>query len=88
MTAVLYDPEVQRDEVVTAAPAPKLTVVRDDAPPVPAPEPAPEQAAPRAEGRTIIIRDPLVDGAAHLLAIGVRHVYAALWRVGLLEVQA
>ncbi|OBG31434.1 hypothetical protein A5672_26770 [Mycobacterium alsense] len=84
MTAVLYDPEVQRDEVVTAAPAPKLTVVRDDAPPVP----APEQAAPRAEGRTIIIRDPLVDGAAHLLAIGVRHVYAALWRVGLLEVQA
>jgi hypothetical protein len=30
----------------------------------------------------------LVDGAARLLTIGVRHVYAALWRVGLLEVQA
>jgi len=30
--------------------------------------------------------DPLVDGAARVLSIGVRHVYAALWRVGLLEV--
>ncbi|HET9875597.1 MAG TPA: Rv1535 family protein, partial [Mycobacterium sp.] len=40
----------------------------------------------RVEGRTIVIRDPLVDGAAHLLSIGVRHVYAALWRVGVLEV--
>ena len=30
--------------------------------------------------------DPLVDGAARVLSIGVRHVYAALWRAGLLEV--
>ncbi|PBJ60403.1 hypothetical protein BB737_26110, partial [Mycobacterium avium subsp. hominissuis] len=32
--------------------------------------------------------DPLVDGAARLLSIPLRHVYAALWRVGVLEVQA
>lgn len=76
MTAVLYDAAVECDEVVSA---PKLTVVRDDSP-------APEKVAPRVERRTIIIRDPLVDGAAHLLSIGVRHVYAALWRVGVLEV--
>ncbi|OIN81391.1 hypothetical protein K3U93_10770 [Mycobacterium malmoense] len=79
MTAVLYD------EVVAVAPAPKLTVVRDAAP---TQAPAPKKATARVEGRTIVISDPLVDGAAHLLSIAVRHVYAALWRVGLLEVRA
>ena len=73
MTAAFYD------EVVTVAPAPTLTVVRDTAP-APAPTKAPRP--------TIVISDPLVDGAAHFLAIGVRHVYAALWRVGVLEVRA
>jgi hypothetical protein len=73
MTAVLHD------EVVTVAP--KLTVVRDTTP-APAPAPAPKK------GTTIVISDPLVDGAAHFLAIGVRHVYAALWRVGVQEVRA
>ena len=73
MTTALYD------EVVTAAPARKLTVVRD-ATPAPAPK--------KAESRTIVISDPLVDGAAHFLAHGLRHVYAALWRVGVLEVRA
>ena len=34
------------------------------------------------------IGDPLVDGAARLLSIPLRHVYAALWRVGVLEVRA
>jgi hypothetical protein len=29
-----------------------------------------------------------VHGAARLLAVPVRHVYAALWRVGVLDVQA
>jgi hypothetical protein len=77
MTAALYD------EVVTVAPARKLTVVRDAAP-----APAPEKATRRVEGPTIVITDPLVDGAAHFLTIGVRHVYAALWRVGVLEVRA
>jgi len=32
--------------------------------------------------------DPLVDGAARLLTVSVRHVYAALWRVGVLDIQA
>jgi hypothetical protein len=79
MTAVLYD------EVVTAAPARKLTVVRD-ADTIQAP--APKKVTRRAERSTIVISDPLVDGAAHLLSIPLRHVYAALWRVGVLEVQA
>lgn len=75
MTAVLHD------EVVTVAPAPKLTVVRDATA-------APKKAPRRAERPTIVISDPVVDGAAHLLSIGLRHVYAALWRVGVLEVRA
>ena len=32
--------------------------------------------------------DPLVDTAARLLSIPLRQVYAALWRVGLIEVSA
>jgi hypothetical protein len=77
MTAVLYD------EVVTEAPARSLRVVRDTDT-----IEAPAKAAGRAERRTIVISDPLVDGAAHFLAIGVRHVYAALWRAGVLDVRA
>jgi hypothetical protein len=73
MTAALHD------EVATVAPARNLTVVRD-ATPAPAPK--------RATRPIIVISDPVVDGAAHFLAIGVRHVYAALWRVGVLEVRA
>ena len=79
MTAALYD------EVVTAAPAPRLKVVRAAAR---TQAPAPKKVTRRVDSRTIVISDPLVDGAAQLLSIGVRHVYAALWRVGLLEVQA
>ena len=83
MTAVLYD------EVVTAAPARKLTVVRDF-------ETA--RTTTRAPAKKVTRRvdahafcaggDPLVDGAARLLTVGVRHLYAALWRVGVLEIQA
>ncbi|MGH3557596.1 MAG: Rv1535 family protein [Mycobacterium sp.] len=76
MTAVLYD------EVVTATPTPQLRVV-------PAPKPTP------AASKTVSRRpdhpfggDPLVDGAARLLCVPVRQLYAALWRVGLLEVGA
>lgn len=36
----------------------------------------------------IVIRDPLVDGAAGLLSIPLRHMYAALWRIGVLDVHA
>ncbi|OBG25056.1 Rv1535 family protein [Mycobacterium sp. 852002-51057_SCH5723018] len=79
MTAVVYD------EVVTVAPARKLAVVRD-ADTIQAP--APKKATRQPERPTIVISDPLVDGAARFLTIGMRHVYAALWRVGVLEVQA
>ena len=79
MTAVLHD------EVVTAAPARALTVVRDA---TETQVPAPQKVTRKIDSRTIVISDPLVDGAARLLTVSVRHVYAALWRVGLLEVRA
>jgi len=78
MTVALYD------EVVTVAPARKLTVVRDVTP-APAPKKATRQRDLPIFG---VGGDPLVHGAARLLAVPVRHVYAALWRVGVLEVQA
>ncbi|MGH3967061.1 MAG: Rv1535 family protein [Mycobacterium sp.] len=61
------------DEVVTSAPAPMLRAV---------PAPASSRPDTRTHG------DPLVDGAARLLCIPLRQLYAALWRVGLLEVGA
>ncbi|KQH80931.1 MULTISPECIES: Rv1535 family protein [Mycobacterium] len=76
MTAALFD------EVVTVTAAPKLHVVRD----VPA-APAPKKAR-RAEEVLAAGGDPLVAGAARLLNIPLRHMYAALWRIGVLEVQA
>jgi hypothetical protein len=79
MTAVLYD------EVETVAPARKLTVVRD----TPIQTPAPKKVTRRVASQPFVAgADPLVDGAARLLSIPLRHVYAALWRVGVLEVQA
>lgn len=82
MTAALYD------EVVTVAAVPTLTVVRDTDTITPAIQPEPTKAARRVETPQFGGGDPLVDGAARLLTIGMRHVYAALWRVGVLEVQA
>ena len=80
MTAVLYD------EVVTVAPARKLAVVRDAAT---TRGPAPKKVTRRLDTQPFGAGgDPLVDGAARLLSIPMRHVYAALWRVGVLEVQA
>jgi hypothetical protein len=80
MTAVLHD------EVVTIAPARKLTVVRDDATIQP---PAPKKVTRLVDTHPFFAGgDPLVDGAARLLSIPLRHAYAALWRVGLLEVRA
>jgi hypothetical protein len=32
--------------------------------------------------------DPLVDASVRLLSIPVRHLYAVLWRAGLIEVTA
>ncbi|BBZ44544.1 Rv1535 family protein [Mycobacterium parmense] len=80
MTAVLYD------EVVAVAPARKLTVVRDADTVAAA---APKKATRGADVlRSVAAGDPLVDGAARLLSIPLRHVYAALWRAGVLEVRA
>ena len=75
MTSALYD------EVVTIPTAPRLHVVRD----VPEAAPASKKATrlPDVAGS-----DPLVDGAARLLSVPLRHVYAALWRIGVLEVRA
>ena len=80
MTAALYD------EVITLAPARTLTVVRDA---TPTQVPAPKKLTRRVDAPVFGAGgDPLVDGAARLLSIPLRHVYAALWRVGVLEVQA
>lgn len=80
MTTALYD------EVVTITPARKLRVVREV---TPARMSAPKKVAPRSDDQFFDASgDPLVDGVARLLTIPVRHVYAALWRVGLLEIQA
>ena len=77
MTAALYD------EVVNVAPVPTLTVVHD----ADIQAPAPKKAARRVDSKAVGGGDPLVDGAARLLSIPLRHLYAALWRAGVLEVQ-
>jgi hypothetical protein len=72
MTAVLYD------EVVTTAPAPRLNLA-----------PTPKKVPRRAHRSPIeATGDPLLDVGAHLLTIPLRHLYAVLWRVGLIEVTA
>ncbi|UMB67544.1 Rv1535 family protein [Mycobacterium paraterrae] len=71
MTAVLYD------EVVAATSAPRLTLV---------PDPAPAATAPKRREPRIGGGDPLVDGAARLLCVPLRQLYAALWRAGVIEV--
>jgi hypothetical protein len=78
MTAALYD------EVVTATPAPRLRAV-------PAPKPTAVPASKHTSRRRDyqpIGGDPLVAGAARLLCVPLRQLYAALWRVGVLEVGA
>lgn len=79
MTAVLFD------EVVAVAPVRNLRVVRDT---TPTQAPAPTKAARPADAGYFGAGDPLVAGATRLLSVPVRHLYAALWRVGLIEVTA
>jgi hypothetical protein len=81
MTAVLYD------EVVTATPARRLRAVPA---PTPMPVPAPKRTSKRPQDLLdqLIGGDPLVVGAARLLCIPLRQLYAALWRAGVLEVGA
>jgi hypothetical protein len=79
MTAVLFD-----EAMVAATPAPRLRAV-------PAPEltavPTVKKASRRPEYQQIGA-DPLVAGAARLLCVPLRQLYAALWRAGVLEVGA
>ena len=78
MTAVLYD------EVVAATSAPRLRVVPDPTPTTP--------STPKTSKRSDLpltgAADPLVEGAARLLCVPLRQLYAALWRAGILEVGA
>jgi hypothetical protein len=78
MTAVLYD------EVVTAAPARRLRAVPA---PTPTAMPAPKRTSKRPQYE-MAGGDPLVTGAARLLCVPLRQLYAALWRAGVLEVGA
>lgn len=75
MTVVLLD------DVVTASPAPGATRAA-------APKPAPRPAPRRRHREPIGGGDPMVDAAARLLSIPLRHMYAVLWRVGVIEVMA
>jgi hypothetical protein len=77
MTAVLYD------EVVAATSVPRLRVVPD---PVPTASPT-TKTAKRPEA-ALMGGDPLVAGAARLLCVPLRQLYAALWRAGVIEVGA
>jgi hypothetical protein len=79
MTAVLYDEVMVAATPATrlrAVPAPQLTAV-----------PTPKSTSKRPDYQQIA-GDPLVTGAARLLCIPLRQLYAALWRVGVLEVGA
>jgi hypothetical protein len=77
MTAVLYD------EVVAATPAPRLRAV-----PAPTPMAVPTPKTSKRPEHQLIGGDPLVTGAARLLCVPLRQLYAALWRAGVLEVGA
>ena len=77
MTAFLYD------EVVAATSAPRLRVVPD-----PTPTALPTPKTSKRSNPQLTGADPLVDGAARLLCVPLRQLYAALWRVGILEVGA
>jgi hypothetical protein len=83
MTAALHD------EVGAVAPVRMLRVVRDtERAEAPVAATAPNKVIRRV-GNEIVSAgsDPLLNGTARLLSIPVRHVYAALWRVGVLEVR-
>jgi len=79
MTAFLHDDDV----VVAATSAPRLRVVPD---PTPIAVPMPK-ASKRPEAQ-LAGADPLVEGAARLLCVPLRQLYAALWRAGVIEVGA
>lgn len=63
------------DDVVNTEPTLRLTLA------------PPNQASRRPHRAPVAAGDPMVDAAARLLSIPLRHVYAVLWRVGALEVR-
>jgi hypothetical protein len=74
MTAVLLD---DIDVVTTTAPAARLALA-----------PEPQQATKRVRRTPIDTGgDPMMDATTRLLSIPLRHMYAALWRMGLIEVR-
>jgi hypothetical protein len=79
MTAVLYDDV----SVVAATPAPRLRAV-----PAPASMAVPTSTTSKRRDPQVMDYDPLVAGAARLLSVPLRQIYAALWRAGVLEVSA
>jgi len=72
MTAVLLD---DIDVAAEIHPATRLALA-------PAPATRRTRRAPIDTGG-----DPMVDAATRLLSIPLRHMYAALWRMGLIEVR-
>lgn len=83
MTVALHD------DVVAVAPVRPLKVVRDTDTFVAMPQTSgPKNDLRRIASQLFLGGDPLVDGATRLLSIPLRHVYAALYRAGVLEVQA
>ena len=50
--------------------------------------PVPKKVTRRVDTQPFAGADPLLDCAVRLFSIALRHVFAALWRVGVLEVQA
>lgn len=79
MTAFLHDEVV----VGAATSAPRLRVVPD---PTPVAVSTPKTSTRR--DAHIGGADPLVAGAARLLCVPLRQLYAALWRAGVIEVGA
>lgn len=77
MTAVLFDDiDVLTAPAPTSA-APRLTLA-----------PEPQQVTRRVRRLPVDTGgDPLVDATTRLLSVPVRHMYAALWRMGLIEVR-
>jgi hypothetical protein len=74
MTAVLLD---DIDVLTATPPAARLALA-----------PEPQRVIKRVRRAPIDTGgDPMVDAATRLLCIPLRHMYAALWRVGLIEVR-
>ena len=78
MTAFLQD-----DVSVAATPAPRLRIVAD-----PTPVAVPTLKTTKRLDAQLAGADPLVAGAARLLCVPLRQLYAALWRAGVIEVGA